>query len=169
MTPLTEKLREIPKGDSVELLPCMNCGGSPVLVQATENGAEHLSGGVCTKCQSVSLRPAPQNPLDLTPYQTAAANWNESNDVKALIAGLRKIISNSEREIDRLMTLPGSLTPLKPEEVPLLMTKEEFEKDDPPLYSDDGTGYWATATHWGRVSTDRDAPPWATHVLWFGR
>lgn len=50
-----------------------------------------------------------------------------------------------------------------------LMTLAEFKQylDDGSINSDDGTGYFATATQMSRLTAFGLAPEWATHVMWF--
>lgn len=52
-----------------------------------------------------------------------------------------------------------------------LMTAEEYMQDAESgfLTSDDGHGYWATATMVSRVSCRSKKPEWATHACWYNK
>lgn len=101
------------------------------------------------------------------------------SDVQEMIArsrdeDARQALNRVKLVIDRKLRDKVEAPELKPipaEDLACLMMAEAFllEEASGFLNSDDGTGYWATATHRSGIPVHAARPDWATHVLWFNK
>lgn len=164
------RLSITPGPHSVKVVPCVKCGSEDIsLVRGTRKATEKMGGGKCNGCNASAI--------DFLPGVATMANmadvWNASNDVEILIAAEEQKIAVAQARIEELREKAGPvLQVLDQEELDeCLMTAQEFIEDEKRgmLTADDGTGYWATATHRSTKTTYCDRPEWATHVVWYNR
>ena len=155
----------------IHVAPCLECGSTEVQLQILDAGVPALNqgGGKCKKCGHTTSSAVGTQPT----MDDLAAAWNAGNDIPTLIAAEEAKISGARARIAALKEKMGPvLTLLTDEEKDEdLMTAEEFfrEEDRGCLTGDDGSGFWATATHRSDVGTSQTRPDWATHVLWRNR
>ena len=154
----------------LHVAPCLACGHTDIALSDNNYSAFNSGGGTCRRCghevtRSVGCLPS----LD-----ELAAIWNAGNDIPTLIRAEEAIIAAARTRIaDLKKKLGPALSPLTLEDLddPGFMTAEAFLQDEEAgfLTGNDGSGFWATATHRSDLSTYAPRPEWATHVLWFNR
>lgn len=154
----------------IHVAPCLKCGHTDILLSDSNYSSFNVGGGECKKCRHTSTASVGCSPT----MKELAAIWNAGNDIPALIKAEEAKIAAATKRINELKVKAGPSIHLKPfsgSDEQCLMTAAQYEEDEGSgmLGSDDGNGYWATATQRSDISTSKPRPDWATHVVWFNR
>lgn len=154
----------------IHVAPCLKCGHTDILLTDSNYSSFNTGGGTCKKCKHSETGGVSCNPS----MQDLARIWNAGNDIPKLIASEKSKIEQAERRIKELEAMGGAtlhVKPLEADDMDDLMTIADYIEavDRGFLSSDDGSGYWATATGKSSISVNRKQPEWATHVMWFNK
>lgn len=152
----------------VHVAPCLECGGTDILLSDSNYSSFNQGGGKCKKCGRETMSGVGCLPK----IDELAAIWNHGNDIPTLIQAEQDKIAAAEKRIAELKDKAGAtgqLEPIKPDDT--LMTAAEFREyeDNGSLTPDDGEGVWATECGVSGIPVSRTQPLWATHVVWYGR
>lgn len=154
----------------IHVAPCLECGHTDILLSDSGYSSFNVGGGECKRCHHKTTASVGCDPK----MTELAAIWNAGNDIPTLIKVEEAKITQAQKRIAELKVKAGPSIHLKPfsgSDERCLMTAAEFEEGEESggLTSEDGSGYWATATQRSDISTSQPRPDWATHVVWFNR
>lgn len=151
----------------IHVAPCLVCGHTEINLSDSNYSSFNQGGGTCKKCGHQVYRGVSCNP----DIDSLAAIWNAANDVPTLIKAEEAKIEAAKLRIADLKTKLSPFIPLSESDKKCLMLAADYleDCDDGFLTADDGTGYWATATHKSELSIYSPQPDWATHVVWYNR
>lgn len=87
---------------NVCVAPCLQCGGTDIVLLHNHESSLNMGGGKCKKCGAEALAELSINPRE---GQMRAA-WNDQNDIQTLIRQEMGIIAQAQRRVLALKAKP---------------------------------------------------------------